>query len=263
MTEIIDGRRLAEKIKDKITQEIYRFNGLRPNLAIILVGEREDSKLYVSLKEKEGRKVGVDTHLYRLPETVSEKELAETIEFLNNDPLIDSILIQLPLPPNLNTDGVINQIDPRKDADGFHPRHPEYIVSPVLASVRACLEETKISFAGKKAKILYNSEVFGDGLKKMLKEFNIDILPDDSREEADLLISALGKPHFVKAEMIKPKAVVIDIGITKVEGHVLGDVDFESVKDKVAYVTPVPGGIGPMTIAFLFQNVLEIFKRRK
>jgi len=263
MVRKIDGRAIAERVKDRIAQEIQEFKGPRPNLAIILVGERPDSKLYVSLKEKEGKRVGIDTHLYEMAATVGEEELLRVIRFLNDDELIDGILVQLPLPENLPTDKIIAAIDPGKDADGFHPERRSYLLSPVLASILACLEEIRFQPAGKTAYVLYNSEVFGLSVKEILEAQGMKIGLKDQPEQADLLVTALGAPHKVKKEMVKDGAVLIDIGITQVDNQVLGDVDYEDVKDKAAFITPVPGGIGPMTIAFLFKNVLEIFKRRR
>jgi len=263
MVKKIDGRAIAEKFKDEIAQQIYKLDGPRPNLAIILVGEREDSKLYVSLKQKESVKIGIDTHLYELAEDTSEEKLLEVINFLNKDDLIDGILVQLPLPPQFNTDKIIAALDPSKDADGFHEQHPYYVMSPVLASILACLEEIKFDFENKTACVLHNSDIFGLSVKKILEEKGMKVVLKEEPEQADLIVSALGRPHYIKKEMIKDKAVLIDIGITKVETKVLGDIDYEDIKDKASYITPVPGGIGPMTIAFLFKNVLEIFKAKK
>jgi methylenetetrahydrofolate dehydrogenase (NADP+) / methenyltetrahydrofolate cyclohydrolase len=262
MLKIIDGRAIAKKEKDKIVKEIVRLKRARPNLAIILVGSRPDSKLYVSLKEKEGKNVGIDTHLYELDENISEEELLEVIDFLNKDESIDGILIQLPLPKKFNTNKIIEAIDPKKDVDGFHPLHPEYIVSPVLAAVKACLDYVKIDKKDKRACIFYRSPVFGDSLKSLLEKEGFQILPSSKSEQVDLVITALGEPGKIKKEMLKKDAVIIDIGITKEGKKVSGDVDIENLKEHIAYLTPVPGGIGPMTIAFLFKNVLEIFKRR-
>lgn len=262
MVKIINGTKIADKLKTKIAKEIFSFGGDRPNLAIILVGTREDSKLYVSLKEREGLKVGIDTHIYRLPEKTSEKEILEVISFLNNDSLIDGILIQLPLPKHLNTEAIIESIKPGKDVDGFHSQVPDYIVSPVLAALTASLENTEINFNKKTACLLYNSDVFGKGLKTALNKIGVsDFVKDSSL--ADLVVTAVGQPGVIKKENIKEGVVLIDIGITKVEGVVKGDIDFDSVKNKAAFITPVPGGIGPMTIAFLLNNVLEIYKRKR
>jgi methylenetetrahydrofolate dehydrogenase (NADP+)/methenyltetrahydrofolate cyclohydrolase len=232
-------------------------------LAIILVGEREDSKLYVSLKQREAVKVGVDTHLYALDEDTTEEKVLEVIDFLNKDELVDGILVQLPLPPQFDTDKIIAALDPKKDVDGFHPDHPSYVMSPVLSSIIACLDEIKFSSKNKTACVLHNSDIFGLSVKKLLEARGLKVVLKEEPEQADVLISALGKPHFVKKEMIKDGAVLIDIGITKVDTKVLGDIDFEDVKEKASYITPVPGGIGPMTIAFLFKNALEIFKAKK
>ncbi len=263
MVKIIDGKLIASRIKDQLAQEIYKLPGPRPNLAIILVGQRTDSKLYVSIKEKEGIKVGIDTSLYVLAEKVSELRILEIIDFLNKDKTIDGILVQLPLPGHLNTNKIIEAIDPDKDVDGFHPHHPDYIVSPVIASIKTCLDEIKFVSRGKQAGILYHADIFGTSVKKMLEELGFIVtLGGDSRQD-DLLITALGQPKSIKKEMIKKGAVLIDIGITTTKKGVLGDVDFNSVKDRASYLTPVPGGIGPLTIAFLFKNVFEIYKRKR
>ncbi|PIT94353.1 bifunctional methylenetetrahydrofolate dehydrogenase/methenyltetrahydrofolate cyclohydrolase [Candidatus Falkowbacteria bacterium CG10_big_fil_rev_8_21_14_0_10_39_9] len=282
--KLIDGKKIAERIKDQVALEIHQLNGPRPNLAIILANDRPDSKLYVSLKEIEAKKVGVDTHLYRLEDATSAGELLGVVDFLNIDEMIDGILVQLPLPDIFDTDKVIAAIDPNKDVDGFHPNHPDYIVSPVFASVLIMLEEIKCSLLGKKICVLFNSSIFGESLKQILEKEGalVNLCPVGNFNklsevesnlkyeaikkvslEADILITALGLPHFVKKEMLKPGVVIIDIGITKLGGKVLGDVDAEDVKDVASYLTPVPGGVGPMTIALLFKNVWEIFKRKK
>jgi len=262
MLQLIDGKAIANRIKDEIAQKIYNLKGPRPSLAIILVGERSDSELYVSLKEAEAKKVGVDTHLYKLEASSTEEEVLSVINFLNTDETVDAILIQLPLPKHLPTDKIIEAINPLKDVDGFHPRHPDYIVSPVLASVEACLDEIKFVTDEKKACIFYNSEIFGKTIREMLIRRKMEIVERNDSDKADLVISALGEPHKIKKEMIKKDAVLIDIGITKLENKVLGDVDQMDVEKKASFLTPVPGGIGPMTIAYLFYNVWQIFKQQ-
>ncbi|MCX6798036.1 MAG: bifunctional 5,10-methylenetetrahydrofolate dehydrogenase/5,10-methenyltetrahydrofolate cyclohydrolase [Candidatus Falkowbacteria bacterium] len=285
--KIIDGQKIATKIKNKIVKETYQIansaSSRRPNLAIILVGNRADSQLYVSLKEREGVKLGIDTNLYKLEENVSEAELLNLIGFLNRDELIDGILVQLPLPEKFATDKIIKAINPLKDADGFHPLHPEYVISPVLGAILETLKYIKFSATGKIASVLYNSEIFGSSVGKILEELGLQVnlvsvknfnsLDENEAElkrqeiklkcqAADLLISALGLPRFINSEIVKPEAVLIDIGITKINGQVLGDFDFDNLKSIASYITPVPGGVGPMTIALLFRNVLEIFKHR-
>lgn len=262
MYKIIDGKDIAEKVKDEIVKEITALKSGRPNLAIILVGNRPDSRLYVSLKEKEGFKVGVDTHLYELDENATEAELLSIINFLNSDDLIDGILIQLPLPSHFNTDVIIRAIKPEKDVDGFHPEHPSYILSPVLASIQACINHLSWDKKDRTAVVFYNSEIFAAGVRDILIKNGFEVLENSEAQQADLVVSALGKPRIITKEKLKEGAVIIDIGITKDGKKVKGDVDLNSVKEWVSYLTPVPGGIGPMTIAFLFKNVLEIYKRR-
>ena len=272
----IDGKALAEKVKDKIAKEVFKSlekGGERPSLAIILVGSLSDSQLYVSLKEREARKLGIDTHRYELEETVSEAEILETVKFLNNDDSVDAILIQLPLPEHIDTEKIMSALDPKKDADGFLDNHPDYVMSPVLSAVKLMLEDTKIDSSNLVAGALYNSEVFGQALKKLLKDYGflkvIGITGRDADEvkkvssSVNVLVTAIGVPLFIKDNMIKDDAVIIDIGITKVGTKVCGDVDYDSVKHKVSFISPVPGGVGPLTIAFLLKNVLEIYKNKK
>lgn len=276
MSQLIDGKKIAEKIKDEITQEIFKM-GQRPNLAIILIEGREDSQLYVSLKEREAKKVGIDTHLYKMPDNVSQEEILGAIEHLNEDELIDGILVQLPLPKNLDTDKIIKSINPEKDVDGFHPlglkkidqSEPE-ILSPVYGAILEMLKEINFEPKNKKACIISNSLLFGENLTKVLGKKDIDAewFRADEKDltektkEADLLISAVGRPHFIKKEMVKEDAIIIDVGINKKGKKVEGDVDFEDVEDNCAYISPVPGGVGPLTIAMTFANTLKLSKKK-
>lgn len=263
MYKIIDGNKIAEKIKDKIALEVFKHKEVRPSLAIILVGSREDSKLYVSLKEREAKKLGIDTHLYIFPKNSKPEEVLEVIDFLNKDNGVDAILVQLPLPDQFETDAITKAIDPKKDADGFHPQSPVYIKSPVLSAVLACLDEISLKGEGKTACVLNKSEIFGNSLKKVLEDRGFKIIDKKNIKEADLVVSAIGEPSLVKKEMMKDGVVLIDIGITKEENKVRGDIDIDAAKEKASYLSPVPGGIGPITIAFLFKNVLEIFNHNK
>lgn len=285
--KIIDGKKLAEKIKDGLVKKILKLNGPKPNLAIILVGRRQDSSLYVGLKEREAKKVGIDTHLYKCPENITEQEVLDIIEHLNKDELIDAILLQLPLPKNLDTDKIIKAIDPAKDVDGFHPDslgkllkscNHKNIVPPVFEVVLEMLKSINYELTGKEICIVANSDIFGKNLAKVLecKQAKVEVVHGDDKDlknktsKADILITAVGKPEFIKKDMVKKDAVVIDVGITKKDASagsalkkkVYGDVDFKDVKDKVSYITPVPGGVGPMTIAMAFKNTLELYKRR-
>lgn len=275
---IIDGKKIAEKIKNQITQEIFKLK-TRPNLAIILVGDREDSKLYVSLKEQEAKKVGIDIHLYKCAKNIQEKNILEIIHYLNYDKCIDAILVQLPLPDKFNTKKIIKVINPIKDVDRFHPDNLKilfqtcnhsHIMPPVFTSILEILKNIKYNLKNKQICILSNSDIFGKSLAKVLEYKNgiVQTLYADDKNlsnktrQADLLITAIGKPKFIKKNMIKDNAVIIDIGIVKnkITNKICGDVDFENVKNKVKYITPVPGGVGPITIAMLFKNVLELHK---
>ena len=273
--QLIDGRQIAEKVKDQIAEEVFGLvNGThrRPSLGIILVGNRPDSRLYVSLKEKEAKLLGIDTHRYEFEENASEQEIIDTVKFLNKDEEIDSILIQLPLPEHINSERVMKELAPLKDADGFHPEHPVYVQSPVISAVGAMLDHIQIKPQELKAYALFNSEVFGRSLVSFLQDYGFkesvgiaSVNLKDSLEDikkADVLISAIGVPLFVSGNMLKQDAAIIDIGTNRLGDKVVGDVDFESVKDKVSYISPVPGGVGPLTIAYLFKNVLEIYKHK-
>jgi len=279
MSKIIDGKALAEKIKDELVGEILKLKTSRPDLAIILVGERADSKLYVEMKEKEAKKIGIDTHLYKCPENISENELYDVIEFLNKDTTIDAILVQLPLPENFDTDGIIAAIDKEKDVDRFHPDNLEvllktcnhqHVMPPVFAVVLEMLKSIDVDPKDKQICIVANSDIFGVSLARVLecKGAHVDAVKGDDKalvsktKEADILISALGRPKFIKKKMVKKDAVVIDIGISREAEKICGDVDFDEVEKVASFITPVPGGVGPMTIAMLFKNTLELYKKR-
>ena len=277
MGKIIDGKAIANKIKDNVAKEIYNL-GQRPNLAIILLGNREDSKLYVNLKQKQAKTVGIDTHFYYLEEGSTEAELIEVIEFLNNDPAIDGILVQLPLPKHIDADRIVNIIDPKKDVDGFNKKNldnlnsKESLVSPVFSSILKIFEEIDYKLENKKVALIYNSEIFGNNLFELLKKQKAELLMIqkktidkniDKLKTADIVISVVGHPWWIKKSYIKKGAVIIDVGITKSKEKVYGDANYKYLLDKVDYITPVPGGIGPITIAMLFQNTLKAFKTKK
>ncbi len=280
MVKIINGRQLAEAINDKTVQEIVRLKEKRPNLAIILVGDNPDSALYVKNKEKMGKKVGVDTHLYKCEADLGQDKLLEIIDFLNQDDLIDAIMVQLPLPKGqgYNTDEVIARIDPAKDVDRFHPdniaafvRGQTKILPPVFSVVLEMLANIDFNLADKKIVIIANSQVFGRSFVELLvNNYQAQAeacQPDDSdlikkTSQADVLVSVVGRPKFIKKEMIKPEAVLIDVGITRLEDGIYGDVDIEDIKNKASFVSPVPGGVGPMTVAITLRNTLELYKQR-
>lgn len=291
--QLIDGHKIADRIKDKTVKDILEFNKQtrdlkqtkadaphRPDLAIILVNGREDSRIYVDLKEKEGQKVGVDTHLYKCESDISTEEVVEMIDYLNNDPKIDGVFVQLPLPRHLDTDKIINAIDPRKDVDGFHQESlkqlketedvSSLVLPPAFQAVAETLKEAKVELSEKKVCIVANANIFKDNLSLFLEKQGAQTVVSSPEEEeldkktrqADIIVTAVGKPRYLTGDMIKKDSVLLDMGVTKEENKVCGDVDKESVKDKVSYLTPVPGGLGPITVATTLKNVLELYKRK-
>jgi len=277
---IIDGKKLAEKVNDWTVAEVLRL-GARPNLAVVLVGDNPDSDLYVRKKLEAGKKVGVDTHLYKCPANIGQTELLKTIDFLNKDETIDAILVQLPLPKDqdYNTDEVVARIDPKKDVDCFHPENialitgseeENLILPPVYGVIFEMLKSLQYDVRDKNVAVVSKSEIFGGNLVKVFtcKGAKAEkIHPDDPElvaeaSKADVLIPVIGRPKFIKKDMVKNGAIVIDVGITRDQGSTYGDVDFENVKNLDGWITPVPGGVGPMTVAITLRNTLELYKKR-
>ena len=276
--QLINGRQLAENIKDNIAENIYSLGGSRPNLAIILVGQRPDSQLYVKLKQQEAKKVGIDTHFYGCPENISQAELLETIRFLNNDPLIDGILLQLPLPQHLDADEAVNAINPDKDVDGFTAENlnrlqnnqPQAIIPPVFGVVLKLIAEQELDLTGQLAVILGNSTIFGYHLADLIKQqgaevevyHRLDKNVQARLNQAKLIISALGRPLAVKIKQPQNNYLIIDIGITKRAKKVYGDVDLKSINPLInGWATPVPGGVGPLTIAMALNNTFLLYQQ--
>lgn len=278
MAKIIDGKELAARIQQELTVEI-KTKGLRPSLAVILIGHNPASELYVRLKKKACEQTGIDFHEYLLPENIDEKKVLETIDFLNKDETVDAILVQLPLPEQLDADTIIKAIDPKKDVDGFHPENIKKLLAgqtdfiPGLAlGILRLIEATGENLSGKSAVIVAKSDVFYQPLTKVLSNKNIKARLVDPKNPdlkkysilADILIVAVGQPFFIGEDMVKKDAIVIDVGTNKIgEGQVVGDVDYSAVFDKVSYITPVPGGVGPMTVAMLLYNTVQLHKNKK
>jgi methylenetetrahydrofolate dehydrogenase (NADP+)/methenyltetrahydrofolate cyclohydrolase len=279
MAEIIDGKKIAAEIRGWIKEETVGLavQGRRPGLAAVLVGDNPASVIYVRNKRKACEEVGFYSEEHKLPEATTQKDLLDLILRLNNDPKIHGILIQLPLPKHLDTDRVLYSISPKKDVDGLHPVNIGHLTmgSPVFvpctpAGVMAMLDYHKIPIEGRRAVIVGRSNLVGRPVSLLLMHRNATITVCHSRtreiasvcREGDILVAAIGKPRFVTAEMVKPGAAVIDVGINRLpDGKLVGDVDFEPVSKKAGWITPVPGGVGPMTIAMLLKNTLESAKR--
>lgn len=264
---ILNGKLLAENILNQIKEEIEE-TGLTPGLAAILVGNNPASKMYLELKEKACKKTGINFNKYlcnnECYNDIDETELLEMIKFLNQDEQIDGILIQLPLPSKFNTDKIIQTINPNKDVDGFYNKK---ITPPTIAAIIELLKMTSEDLSKKTAIIIGKSDIFLNnletylstlGIKKITKEKNINQYCSDY----DIVIIACGKPYLLKPKDIKAGAIVIDVGINKLNGKTVGDVD-PQVENKAGFISPVPGGVGPLTVACLLRNVLNLAKNNK
>lgn len=260
---IIDGKKLANEIRTRVKDEIARL-GLTPGLAVILVGNDSASHLYVSLKERAASAVGIHFEKFLFSDDEPEEKILETICLLNKRPDVHAILVQLPLPPGFNEDRVIRAILPSKDADGFHPDNlmrlgKENQVAPGLAAgIIRLAEAPRIPLAGKKAAIFANSEIFAQPLRHLCEERGMTVISD--AKDADLIITALGRAGWLTAQMTRDDAIIVDVGTTHINGRVAGDADFESFKNTSVWITPVPGGVGPMTVAMLLENTLALAK---
>lgn len=263
--QLIDGKALAAKIRQEIASDVQAF-GRRPHLHVLLVGDDAASRLYVDLKQQAGKEAGIDVTVDQRPAASSQTELEALIDMWNADEAVDGILIQLPLPSGFDTDALIKRIDIKKDADGFHPNNPN-VVSPLHEGILLLINETPLKLPGTQAVILANSDTFARPLEKLLSIGGVSVdtmRPDDINktllEEAELVISAIGRPHFLPAAMLKNGAVLIDVGTTRENGKTYGDFDIDSIRNTDCWLTPVPGGVGPMTVALLLKNVLRLAK---
>ena len=287
--KIIDGKAIADAMKKEIVAEVAGMldKGMTaPHLAAVIVGEDGASKTYVASKEKACQSVGMTSSVYRLPENTSEDELLKLIDFLNKDEEIDGYIIQLPLPKHINETKVIHSINPKKDVDGFTPHNiglmqlgEPCFLPATPAGIVELLKRSGIETAGKHVVVLGRSNIVGTPISVMLSRKGADAtvtichsktqnLPEITRQ-ADILVVAIGKPKFLKADMVKPGAVVIDVGIHRIEDNttekgyrIEGDVDFDEVAKVASKITPVPGGVGPMTIVSLLYNTLQAKKRK-
>ena len=280
MPTIIDGKELAKKIRAslKIECEELKQKNIKSKLAVIMVGDDPASKVYVRNKSRACEDVGIEYEEYLLDSKITQKELIELIEKLNNDKTVNGILLQSPIPSNLDINEAFRTISSEKDVDGFNPvnvgklvLNQDTFVSCTPYGIMKMFEEYDIDLTGKNVVILGRSNIVGKPLIHCCLNKNATVTSCHSKtqnlaqkaKEADILISAIGKANFVTADMVKDGAVVIDVGINRLNnGKITGDVDFESVKEKVSYITPVPGGVGPMTIAMLMNNVIKATRRQ-
>ena len=284
---ILDGRKTSNDIKDEIAEsvkEIVASGSRAPHLAAVIVGEDGASLTYVGSKVRACERVGFDSTLVKLPETTTEQELLDKVNELNNDQNIDGYIVQLPLPSHIDSQKILMAVDPAKDVDGFHPTNfgkmalnlPTFI-SATPYGIMELLERYNVDTQGKHTVVIGRSDIVGRPVSILMSRKsnpgNSTVTLAHSRtqniaeltKQADIVISALGSPYFVKADMVKDGVVVVDVGITRVKDEsekgykIVGDVDYENVSKKASYITPVPGGVGPMTIAMLLKNTLQAF----
>ncbi|MGL6022602.1 MAG: bifunctional methylenetetrahydrofolate dehydrogenase/methenyltetrahydrofolate cyclohydrolase FolD [Chitinophagaceae bacterium] len=275
---IISGIELSKKLREEMKKEVATYSGRLPHLLVILVGNNPASLSYVTGKQKASSLIGIKSSIIKLADTISENDLLEKINQFNKDNTIDGILVQLPLPKHINESKVINTISIEKDVDGFHPLNVAklYLEEPCIhpctpKGIITMLKNAHVAIAGKHAVIVGRSNIVGKPMSQLLLQKNATVTICHSKTtdlksltlQADILISAIGKPKFISADMIKQNAIVIDVGINRVEEKLVGDVDFENILHKASIITPVPGGVGPMTITSLLQNTLQIYKKNR
>lgn len=279
MGQIIDGKKLAKEIQERVTTEVAELAKIdkKPGLAVVLVGDNQASRTYVRNKQKRTEEAGMKSVLIELPETVSEEKLLEVVEELNTDDTIHGILVQLPLPKHISEEKVIDTISYDKDVDGFHPVNVgnlfigrDSFVPCTPAGIIELIKSTGTQIEGKRAVVIGRSNIVGKPVAQLLLNENATVTIAHSRtknlpevaKEADILVVATGLAKFVKKEYIKPGAIVIDVGMDRDENNKLcGDVDFDDVIEEAGFITPVPGGVGPMTITMLLANTLKAAKR--
>lgn len=276
---LIDGKKVAERCKKNIEERIKRLNRT-PGFAVIRIGEDEASKIYVRLKHKMSEELGINFTEYHLEENITQEDLISLIRKLNSDDEVDGILLQSPIPYHLNILEAFQTIAPEKDVDGFSPinvgklvQRQECFAACTPTGVMTMLKEYNISIEGKHAVVIGRSNIVGRPMAELLLNANATVTICHSKTQnladivktADILVVAIGKPKFITADMIKEGAVVVDVGINRIPDSkkIVGDVDFENVKEKCSYITPVPGGVGPMTIMTLMDNVVTACERRK
>lgn len=278
---LIDGKATSQKIKDEIKNEVIKLKqkGITPTLAVILVGDDPASQTYVASKQKACLACQMGSVMHKLSANTTEQELISLIDVLNADDSIDGILVQLPLPKHINTNEILRKIDPKKDVDGFCAQNMGALVSGLDGFVPCTplgimdlLKQYNISPQGLNALVIGRSNIVGKPMAALLLNAGATVTIAHSKtknlaqfsKNADLIIAAIGKANFIKPEMVKEGAIIIDVGINRLEnGKLVGDCDFENLKDKCDFITPVPGGVGPMTIAMLLSNTLKSAKERK
>ena len=279
---LLDGKILSAKIKEEVKVEVTQIvkeKNITPGLAVILVGNDAASATYVASKAKACKDAGIYSVVHEMPESITQEELLDTINMMNNNPKLDGILVQLPLPKHIDTTTVLEAINPLKDVDGFHPYNVGRMVSNLDSllpatpfGVMRMLEEHNIELSGKDVVVIGSSDIVGKPMASLLINKKATVTVCNSRtkdlkahtSKADIVIIAVGVPYLLKEDMVKDGAIVIDVGINRLDtGKLVGDADFEGLKNKCSFLTPVPGGVGPMTIAMLLKNTIKAAKLRE
>lgn len=275
--QILDGKTTALKIKRSLKEQIAKLPS-RPGLAVILAGENPASQIYVQNKQKAAAEIGIDCQIFRFSDTVSQSELLNLIEKLNNSTDINGIILQLPLPKHINEEILIEAVQPEKDVDGFHPYNigllqngsSEGIIAATPKGILRLLQTTGVNLSGKNALVIGRSKIVGKPAAQLLLNQDCTVTIAHSKtinlaekvKQADIVISACGIPEFVKGRWIKKGAIVIDVGINRLNGKLLGDVEFAEAVKYASFITPVPGGVGPMTVAMLLENTYEAYLKQ-
>ena len=274
MAQVLSGKTMSEALTREQAARVAQMKeeGIHPGLAVVLVGEDPASQIYVRNKGIACETIGIYSRTVKLDKDIAQEELIEAIEALNQDPQIHGILVQLPLPKHLDEEAVLASILPQKDVDGFHIDNAgrlftgqEGVVACTPKGIMYMLKQSGVPLSGKDAVVIGRSNIVGKPVAMLLLAENCTVTICHSRTQnlkehcrrADVLVAAIGKPHFVTADMVKPGAAVVDVGINRMHGKVVGDVDYDAVKDVAGYITPVPGGVGKMTISMLMENTLE------
>lgn len=275
MTEILDGKKLSLKITEELKEQVAKLQK-KPKLAVILVGNDPASQIYVRNKQKKAEEIGFESLVIPLPEDISEENLLEHIYILNEDDNINGILLQLPIPKHLNQQRILEAIEPIKDVDGFTTYnfgrlalgYKPYAIPCTPKGIIKLLEEYNIEIEGKKALVIGRSNIVGKPISLLLQQKNATVTMAHSKTEnlkeiaknSDIIVCAIGKPKMITSDFIKDGAIIIDVGINRDENGLCGDVDYKEAYEKASFITPVPGGIGPMTISMLMENTLQLYK---
>ncbi len=274
MTTILDGTKLAKKINEQVKEEITSLNAT-PNLAAVQVGNNPESDLYIKHKSNKAKEVGINLNHMRFEEAITTEELIQKIEEINQDENVDGIMVQLPLPSHIDTEAISQAIKPSKDVDGFHPLNKGLLdlnkadlIPPTAEGVIELFDEYNIDIRGKVVTLIGQGEIAGKPLSKLLihRGATVILCNKDTQDlsyftkQSDVVISAVGFKHLVKFEDIKDGSIVVNIGLTREDDKIYGDVEFETIKERTSYITPITGGTGPMTVSLLLRNTLKCFK---